>query len=169
MPTQALSRIPNGSNVFLDANVLIYALGKSSPECVSLLHRCATEETIGITSFHVISEVTHRLMLQEAKSKGLAGSQPRKTLNEHPERVKQLVDYWVDVQRLLAFNLLLVVVDEDTVRAAQQERSRYGLLNNDSLVVASMRLYGVSVLATHDAGFERVTSIFVYAPTDVPV
>lgn len=167
MPTQALPNIPAGSDVFLDANVIIYALGKSSPECVALLKRCATEEVTGITSFSVVGEVTHRLMMEEAQSRGLASSNPRRTLKEHPEKVKQLAAYWSEVERLLALNLLFVAVDEETVRAAQQERTRFGLLNNDSLIVASMRSYGVSVLATRDSDFERVTSIFVYSPSDV--
>ncbi len=106
-------------------------------------------------------------MLEEAKSKGLVGPQPRKTLNEHPERVRQLTDYWAEIERLLSLNLLILTVDEDTIRAAQTERAEYGLLNNDSLVVACMRQYGISTLATNDATFERLVNIFVYSATDV--
>jgi predicted nucleic acid-binding protein len=167
MPPLPLPDIPAGSDVFLDANVLIYGLASSSLECLALLRRCSTDEVIGITSFHIVSEVTHRLMLEEAKSKGLVGSQPRKTLNEHPERVRQLTDYWAEIERLLCLNLLILTIDEDMIRAAQTERSEYGLLNNDSIVVACMRQYGITALATNDATFERVTDIFVYSATDV--
>ncbi len=64
-------------------------------------------------------------------------------------------------------NLLFVWVDGDTMRAAQQERARFGLMTNDSLIVASMRSYDISILATRDADFERVTDIVIYSPTDV--
>lgn len=167
MPTVALQKIPHGSDVFLDANVLIYGLSGSSAECIALLNRCASEEITGITSFAVVGEVTHRLMLEEAKSKGLASAQPRKTLEEHPERIKLLTDYWVEIERLLSLNLLMLTVDEQMVRAAHIERQRHGLLNNDSLIVACMRQYGLSMIATHDHTFERVTSISVFSPADV--
>lgn len=167
MALQALPEIPDGSEVFLDANVLIYALGKISLECVTLLQRCSAEKVTAITSFHVIGEVTHRLMIEEARSKGLASSNPWRTLKEHPDRIMQLSGYWRDVERLLATNLLFVVVDGDTVSAAQQERVRFGLMTNDSLIVAIMRSYGISMLATHDMDFERVTGISVYSPIDV--
>jgi predicted nucleic acid-binding protein len=167
MPIEPLPKIPAGSNVFLDANILIYALGARSAECLSLLHRCASEEITGVTSLHVISEVTHRLMMKEAQAKGLAGADPRKTLNKHPERVRQLVDYWKETERLLSLNLLILPLEENAIHAAQLERVRYGLLNNDSLIVACMRLYGISQLATHDAGFERVSSISAFSPADV--
>lgn len=167
MPLHALSTIPNGSNVFLDANVLIYGLGAGSAECVALLRRCAQEEVVDITSFHIISEVTHRLMIEEAKSKGLAGTQARKTLNDHPDRVRKLIDYWKDIERLLSINLLILTVDEEIIRDAQRERAAYGLLNNDSLTIACMRLCGISMLASRDIGFEHVSNIAVFAPTDV--
>lgn len=167
MLIEPLSKIPSGSDVFLDANVLIYGLGDRSVECVTLLRRCAMEELAGITSFAVISEVTHRLMLEEAKSKGLAGAQPRRTLEEHPERVRQLTAYWSEVERLLSLNLLILTIDEGTTRAAQRERQRYGLLNNDSLIIASMRLYGISMIATRDRGFQRITDISLFSPSDI--
>ncbi len=167
MPTEGLPKIPAGSDVFLDVNVLIYALGRRSLECAALVRRCALEQLRGITSFVVISEVTHRLMLEEARSKGLVGAQPKKTLEEHPERIRQLSDYWVEVERLLALNLLIVTVDEPTIRAAQRQRQHYGLLNNDSLIVASMQLYGVSIIATRDKSFQRVPDISVFSPGDI--
>ena len=106
-------------------------------------------------------------MLEEAISKGLAGTQPRKTLDQHPERVRQLTDYWADVERLLTLNLLILTVDEDTIRAAHKERQRFGLLNNDSLISATMRLYGISAIATHDHSFERLTDVSVFSPSDI--
>jgi predicted nucleic acid-binding protein len=167
MAAENLPKVPAGTDIFLDANVLIYGLGGHSLECVGLLRRCASEQLTGITSYAVVGEVTHRLMLEEAISKGLAGAQPRKTLNQHPERVRQLTDYWLEVERLLTLNLLILTVDEDTIRVAQKERERFGLLNNDSLITASMRLYGIRAIATHDHSFERCTDLSVFSPTDI--
>jgi len=167
MPPQALLTLPNGSNVFLDANVLIYGLSGTSQECKDLLIRCVNEEVTGVTSYQVVSEITHRLMCMEALSKGLAAHKPRETLQKDPQLVKQLSEYWTDTERVLALNLLFLVLDEQTIRAAHPERLAHGLLNNDSIVVASMRLYGMNTLATRDEGFSGVDGITVYSPTDV--
>ena len=88
-------------------------------------------------------------------------------MNEHPERVRQLTDYWSEIERLLSLNILLLALDEDIIRAANQEREQYGLLNNESLIVASMRNYGLSRLASRDAGFRRVSHLTLYSPSDV--
>jgi predicted nucleic acid-binding protein len=58
-------------------------------------------------------------------------------------------------------------IDEETIRAANGERQHYGFLNNASLIVASVRLYGITVLASHDGGFARLADVQVYSPTDL--
>ena len=165
MPARPLSSLPAGSDVFLDSNIFIYGLSGVSRECSELLYRCSDEQVTGISSYHVVSEVTHRLMCIEAQNKGLAGTNPRKLLSEHPERVRQLTDYWSEIERLLSLNILFLSLDEDVIRCAHRERDQYGLLNNDSLVVASMRNYGLSRLASRDAGFQCVSDLTLYSPT----
>ncbi len=51
---------------------------------------------------------------------------------------------------------------------AQAERVNGGLLTIDSVIVAAMREYGVSRIATNDGQFDAVAGISVYSPTDVP-
>lgn len=167
MPVQPLSSLPAGSDVFLDANIFVYGLSGVSAECRALLHRYGEEQVTGISSYHVVSEVTHRLTCIEAQNKGLAGARPRETLNEHPERVRRLTAYWSEIERLLSLNILLLRIEEDIIRAANKEREQYRLLNNDSLIVASMRNYGLSRLASPDEGFKRVSHIALYSPGDV--
>jgi hypothetical protein len=76
MATDVLSSISDGGDVFLDANIFVYAFTGTPTECRDLLTRCAQEDVIGVTSYEVINEVTHRLMVYEAYHKGLI-SQPR--------------------------------------------------------------------------------------------
>jgi predicted nucleic acid-binding protein len=69
MPVERLENLPAGTHLFLDANIFIYAFLGHSKQCRELLARCATEQVIGITTFDVINEVTHRMMLAEALAK----------------------------------------------------------------------------------------------------
>jgi predicted nucleic acid-binding protein len=43
-------------------------------------------------------------------------------------------------------------------------RMAYGLMINDSFIVASMQEVGLKLLATNDTGFEKVDEILVIQP-----
>jgi predicted nucleic acid-binding protein len=58
-------------------------------------------------------------------------------------------------------------MEQDIVVGAQTERVNSGLLTNDSIIVAAMREYGVSRIATNDSQFDTVPGISVFSPTDV--
>ena len=62
----------------------------------------------GITLFETVNEVTHRLMVAEALSKGLTTRANAKRLRENFELISTLTDYWKNVERLLALNLLFL-------------------------------------------------------------
>ena len=61
--------LPNGSSVFLDANVFVYHFSQHlhwGPPCTDLLERIERQEMRAFTSTHVLSEATHRLITLEA-------------------------------------------------------------------------------------------------------
>jgi predicted nucleic acid-binding protein len=101
----------------------------------------------------------------------------------HPRRYLLIIDsylsttrHWIPLhmhenadvsQRLLAFNLLFLPVELSIVSGAQPERASAGLLTNDSIIVAAMRGYGVSLIANNDRQFDAVPDIAVFSPTDI--
>jgi predicted nucleic acid-binding protein len=170
--SEALDALPNRSDVLIDANVFIYGLTSQSAQCKAFLERCSREEVTGISLFEVLNDATHRFMLAEATAKGVFKVKPEKKvkyLNEHPDQVKLLTDYWINTLRLLSLNVMLLPIDQSIVHVAQGERVNAGLLTNDSVIVAAMREYGINKLATNDRQFETVAGISVFRPTDVVV
>lgn len=163
----SLSSIPPGTNILIDANIFVYGLTAKSAQCKTFLERCSTEEIFGITIFEVVHEATHVFMIGEGKDKGLYASAGAKYLANHPGQVKTLSDYWRNTERLLALNIVLLPMENDIVVGAQTERANAGLLTNDSIIVATMREYGISRIATGDKQFDSVGGIFVFSPTDV--
>jgi predicted nucleic acid-binding protein len=139
---QHLNTVPNGSDVFIDANVFIYGLTAQSAQCKTFLERCSREEVTGITLFECAYDATHQFMKAEAVQKGHCAGQAMKYLSQHPEVVRQLTDYWSNTQRLLALNLLFVPIELKIVTGAQPERAGAGLLTNDSIIIAAMRNFG---------------------------
>jgi predicted nucleic acid-binding protein len=168
VPLQSINKIPNGEDVFVDANILVYALNEQSAQCKRLLERCIREEVTGICLFEIVNEATHRLMIAEARSKGLISKEQASHLRQNCAVIGQLSDYWTQTETILNLNFLFLSTDESIVRGAQAERSAAGLLTNDSMIVSCMRNLGISSLATADSDFERAHGIVVYKPDDLP-
>jgi predicted nucleic acid-binding protein len=168
VPSRPLSEIPTGTDLFIDANVLIYGLNGKSAQCRELLIRCSREEITGVCLYEIANEATHRFMLAEARSKGLIRLENARELRNKPEVVKVLADYWPNVERILRLNILCIPLEEAIIRQACAERQAAGLLTNDSMIVASMRLYGVAYLASADSDFDPVSGITVFGPRDLP-
>jgi predicted nucleic acid-binding protein len=138
VPTRSLKDIPTGTDVFIDANILVYGLASQSSECRDLLLRCSREEVFGVCLYETVNEATHRFMLAEAMAKRLIPSEAARELRSRPGVVRALSDYWQNTQRILALNLLFLALDEDVLQTAFVERQAAGLLTNDSMIVSTM-------------------------------
>jgi len=167
VPTRSLRDIPSGTDLFIDANILVYGLAGQSTECRDLLLRCSREEVFGVCLYETVNEATHRFMLAEAMAKRLIPAEAARELRTRPGAVRALNDYWQNTQRVLALNLLFLELDEEILRAGFTERQAAGLLTNDSMIVSLMRLLGVPNLASADADFDRVAGITVFGPSDL--
>jgi|SRR5579859_3424134 len=168
MPVADLRTIPNGADVFIDSNIFVYALNGQSAQCRALLQKISNEEITGVTSYHVVGEVTHKLMLAECIAIGAPGTdKARRHLEEHPDIVKSLTHYWAGTKNVLEMNLLFLSVDEGIIRSAQPIRQHFGLLNNDSLIASCMNYLGLSFIASNDDDFDAVSGFSVFKPTDI--
>ncbi len=167
MAVLALSDLPDGSDVFIDANIFIYGLTSQSGEAEEFLRRCSREEVYGVTLFEVVNEATHRFMVAEAFGKSLISRPNAKNLNQKPEVVRDLTEYWAATRRLLDLNLLFLASEREILIQAQQQRQTAGLLTNDSVIAACMKSLGLRNLASNDGGFDCVREIQLYSPTDM--
>lgn len=168
MAASPLPSLPYGSDVFLDANIFVYALLKQSQQCWDLLERCAREEVFGVTTLDAVTEATHKLMLMEACAKGYITKETAKALKGNLKAVVSLCDYWHQTEAILNQNLLLLETDEAKLRRAYIVRSTYGLLTRDSIFVATMQEYDLRVLVSRDGDFDRIPFLIRYEPTDCP-
>jgi len=164
----ALDAVPDGSNILIDTNIFIYALTNKSAQCRNFLARCSREQVSGITLHEVVHEATNVFMRVEAIDKGLAPKgQVNTYLSQHPDEVKKLTNYWLNTQKVLALNLVLLPMEEKIIVGAQRERDAAGLLTNDSVIVSAMREYAIMHIATNDGMFNYVNGLSVFSPTDI--
>jgi predicted nucleic acid-binding protein len=156
------------SPVFIDANIFIYHFTGASDESSFFLSQCESGVYAGITSATVILEVLHRLMMVEAVHKRLIHPPNLVTkLKKHPEKIKQLHDYFTNTQKIEQMGITIKPVSAMTILKSQIHRSRYGLMVNDSIIVTIMEEEGISFLATHDKDFISVADIKVFSPQDI--
>ncbi len=160
--------LPAGASVFLDANTLLYhftADPKHGAACTELVERIERQELSGFTSTHVVSEVAHRLMTIEASlrfSRPFAGIAP--WLKKHPTEVQQLTRFRLAIQEVPRYRIQVLVIPADLLDAAAAITQQTGLLHNDALIVALMRLHGLTNLASADNDFDSVPGLTRYAP-----
>ena len=163
----SLADIPNGSRVFVDANVIIYMLSRKSVQCRSFLMRCATDEIEGWISTSVVAEVGHRRMMHEAQSRQFIGSNPARALAQKLDLVRQLTVYADEVRNLLGGGLEVETIRPDDFFLALELQKQHGLLTNDSINLAVARRLGLKEIVTADSNFDHVTGLIVYKPDDL--
>ena len=164
-----LDDIPTGSLCVIDTNVLLYAEQGVSGQAQRLLRRCAEGELTGTLPQTVWQELTHKLMLAEAMMKhGISGGNPAARLSGRPEIIRSLDLYRRKIRALVHLGLRFERCEQgDLVQSAFELQKRYGLLTNDSVVLAVAIRLEADYLVSSDKGFQPVEEIDVLAPSDL--
>lgn len=163
-----LESVAAATRLFIDSTIFVYHAIGASAECRRLLERCEAGEVAGVTSVVVLAEVAHRLMMIEAVAAGLvSGKDIVKKLRSKPDLVGGLHVYQEQVERIPLMGVDVLPLDIGILLRSVQFRRQYGLLVNDSLVVAAARGAGVAHLASADPDFRRVKELKLYQPSDL--
>ncbi len=104
------------------------------------------------------------MVAEAAQQLALSSAKTVEHLQKHPEVVRRLTRHLTvasDVRRL-GIDILSVTYRE--LHASKRIRPSFGLLTNDSLIVAVMGRHKLPHLATHDTAFQRVTGLEVWTP-----
>jgi predicted nucleic acid-binding protein len=167
--TKTLHDIPAQTTVMLDANVLIYALfpqGRYHQACKDLLQRGARSEIHLCLTVSTAADVIHRAMILEFLAQGQVqrSADAVTYLKQHPQTVQQLSRYKSILHDMTAAKIVILPLTYRDVHASKQYREQYGLMTNDSIILAVMRRERIQFLATNDPDFERVSGITVRKP-----
>ncbi len=165
-----LDSIKTGTKVFIDANIFIYHFTGVSNECSNFLTRCEQSDINGITSINVLLEVLHRLMMVEAVRKKLV--EPPNIINKlkkHPEKIKELNEYNINTQKIKDMGITVYPISYEMFIKSYPFRLKYGLMVNDSVILASMQEQGIKSLASNDEEFFKIEGLSVFNPEDVVI
>lgn len=164
-----LDDIPSGSLCVLDTNVLLYAEQALSQQAQRLLRRCSAGDLIGILPQTVWQELTHKLMLAEAMMlEKISGPNPARKLSQQPDIVKHLRLYRDKIEALIDLGLgFELCTREDLLESAFGFQRKYGLLTNDSVVLATAVRLEADMLVSADVAFGKVTELSVAMPSDI--
>lgn len=167
-----LASVPPGTRVFVDASVLaLHFTGhpKLGPPCRDFLGRCASREIKGYTSVIAASETTHRIIIHEARVRlgFTTSSETVNYLKRHSEVVKGLRQHLAVASTIYHLGIEILPVSYKDLHRGNRVRQQYGLMTNDSLIVATMQRRRLRHLATHDRDFDRVSTLHVWCPTSL--
>lgn len=160
--------ISPGASVFIDANTFVYHFTPHpvlQPACSALFARIAQRDVFAATSTHVLNDVAHRVMTTEAIAKfGWPVNGIAQRLRKHPAEITRLSLFRRAIDDIHAFGVRVIAPTASINAAAAVESQQYGLLSGDALIVAIMRQFAFSLIASHDADFDRVPWITRYSP-----
>jgi predicted nucleic acid-binding protein len=171
--TKRLSQIPAAVPVMLDANVVIYALFPQVSQhesCKQLLERGARGEIQLHLVINAAADVIHRAMILELLAQGsFQKSAVAVThLKKNPQVVQSLTRYKTILHDLKQARVNILPLTYRDLHNSRQFRDTYGLMTNDSLIVAVMKREKIQHFATNDSDFERVPGIAVRTPEKRP-
>ena len=112
----------------------------------------------------------HKLMVGEALATSrITGPNPARKLSEHPETVRGLSLYRSKIADYRRLGMLFEpCLADDVFTVAPRLQREYGLLTNDSLILACALRIGADCLVTSDRAFERVSEMRTVLLGDVP-
>jgi predicted nucleic acid-binding protein len=116
----------------------------------------------------MVAELMHTLMLIEAREYGwIDRPNPSRVLSEKPELVQRLSNYERQMREFFGIGLRLEGVGTvDCIEALRIQRE-FGLLTNDSLLLAVARRLSCDAIVSADRAFRDLKGIMVLAPEDV--
>lgn len=162
-----LSSVPAGAWVAIDANILVYANQRRSSECVELLRRCVSGEVQGVVPAPMAAELTHALMLIEARENNwIERTNPARALAARPDLVRRLTRYEIQMREFFAMGLRIEPVAAGDLLEAMRIQREAGLLTNDALLLAVARRLNCEAVASADKMIAAAPGFAVFAPSD---
>ena len=104
-------------------------------------------------------------MAELFKEHNIEAKRAIKYLKDNPDVIKELSaarDAIKNIEQIE--NLRIVGVQRDALDLALEFSQKYGLLATDAIHVATMKIEGLSILASNDRDFERVDWLELWTP-----
>ena len=163
MKVNRFSDLPDGSDVFVDSNIITYHLSNDpvhGDECKSFLKRIEDGKLSGLITPIVVSEVTFNFIksyvIRNYKPKNLV-----KFLKKNPDIIEK-----VDLSTVSELLDIFFILPVGPISSSLSFKiiKKFHLLPNDAINVVIMLIYEIQNIATNDPDFERVKGIKIWKP-----
>lgn len=169
-----LADLPQGSHVFVEANIFDLYYKRKSNSCQKLMENLEASKVFAYVNAQVVTDLIHQLMLAEAYQKGyikrVNATHLKDWLSNHRSQVATLTNYQRPVEDLFKFaRLKLLPMTRELLIGTKRERANYGLLINESLHLGSMNRHhpALTDIVSYQGHFEHVPGITVWKPMDI--
>lgn len=160
-----LSAIPSGEKAFVDSSILTYHLLNDpvhGKRCKEFIGRVENREFEGFISPIIVSETLFNFIKANVvKDYGIKPREVVSFLKAKPEVISKIdIGKATDLFRIFS----ILPVSELEAEECYKAIKGYALLTNDSFHVATMKMQGITNIATNDPDFERVDWLKVWTP-----
>jgi len=159
-----LSRVPEGTEIYVDANILLFSAFKHPKYgeiCKNFLNRM---EKYACTSDFTLNEVFHKLMLAEISKKfDIKPKDAVALIKKNPKVISELRTIWEEMELINESEIRMITVEKLFPDFTVTSRI-HNLMATDAMIVEIMKRNGLKDIATNDSDFERVEWIKVWKP-----
>jgi predicted nucleic acid-binding protein len=85
-------------------------------------------------------------------------------LKQSPQAIQNLTHYKTILRDLVQARINILPLTYRDLHESKDYRDNYGLMTNDSIILAVMRRERIHYLATNDTDFERIPGIIIRMP-----
>lgn len=159
-----LSDIPDRTEIYIDANILLFSAFKHpryGDVCRDFLLRI---EGNACTSDFTLNEIFHKLMIAEISKMFVV--RPKDVvafIKNNPTVISELQAIW-DEMRLIAESKIHIISYGKLFPEFIETSRSYNLMATDAIIVEIMKQNGLKDIATNDSDFERIEGITVWKP-----
>ena len=161
----SISSLPDGSRIFIDSNIFIYFLLKREEyyNNVKIFFKRIDEKEInGFINPIVISETYFNYLRVKISEKY------KTTLKEFPKLIKDKPEILSEIPSEVVDEILTLenikFLEYRPEADIKYFISKYSLLPNDAINVATCKLYNIENIATNDSDFNRVNFLNIFRP-----
>ena len=160
-----LSALPSGEKLFVDSSILTYHLLNDpvhGKRCKEFIERVENGKFEGFISPIIVSETLFNFIKASiVRDYGITPKEVVFFLKAKPEVISKIdIGKATDLFRIFS----ILPVSELEVEECYKAIKDHALLTNDAFHVATMKIQGITNIATNDPDFERVGGLKVWKP-----
>ena len=164
-----------GVGIFIDTNIFIYHLDKSSPHhqtSTNFLIQVECQQVKAFISTLVIDEIFYSCLLLKGSEiyPELSINALKKRINSDKKLIRECYEVvetvfnYIEMLRIVS-SLTILEINFEIIKCALPIAKKYNLFPRDAIHLSTCQMFGIHHIATNDTHFQDIPLLTVWTPS----